>query len=80
VEVYYPGRLHGNLSFKSMHGEFFTDLQDLERQPAKVVRNTSQQGSNTTYKIDKRQSYKAGKGGAELSFETLNGNIYLKKK
>jgi DnaJ-class molecular chaperone len=80
VEVYHPGRLHGNLSFKSMHGEFFTDLQDLERQPAKVVRHTSQQGSNTTYKINERQSYKAGKGGAELSFETLNGNIYLKKK
>jgi hypothetical protein len=78
--VYYPARFHGNLSFKTMHGEFFTDLQNLELQPAKVIRNTSQQGSHTTYKIDKNQSYKAGKGGAEISFETLNGNIYLKKK
>jgi hypothetical protein len=80
VNVYYPARFHGNLSFKTMHGEFFTDLQNLELQPAKVIRNTSQQGSHTTYKIDKNQSYKAGKGGAEISFETLNGNIYLKKK
>jgi DUF4097 and DUF4098 domain-containing protein YvlB len=78
VNAYYPARLHGNLSFKSMHGEFFTDLKDVELQPAKVVRNTSQKENQTVYKIDKRQHYKAGKGGAELSFETLNGNIYLK--
>jgi hypothetical protein len=80
VKVYYPGKLNGNLSFKSMHGEFFTDLDNLELQPAKVVRNTSQRGAQTVYKIEKGQRYKAGKGGAELSFETLNGNIYLKKK
>lgn len=80
VNVYYPGRLHGNLSFKSMHGEFFTDLTNLELQPVKVTRNTNQQGNHTTYKIDKTQSYKAGKGGADIRFETLNGNIYLKKK
>jgi hypothetical protein len=80
VNVYYPARFHGNLSFKSMHGEFFTDLANLELQPVKVTRNTNQQGNHTTYKIDKTQSYKAGKGGADLRFETLNGNIYLKKK
>lgn len=79
VNVYYPARLHGNISFKSLHGDFFTDLKDVELQPGKVVRNTSREGNNTVYKIDKRQTYKAGKGGAELSFETLNGNIYLKK-
>jgi hypothetical protein len=45
-----------------------------------VTRNTNQQGNHTTYKIDKTQSYKAGKGGADIRFETLNGNIYLKKK
>jgi hypothetical protein len=80
IKVSYPGKLHGNLAFKSMHGEFFTDLDNLALQPVKVVRNTSQQGDQTTYKIEKGQSYKAGKGGAELRFETLNGNIYLKKK
>jgi hypothetical protein len=80
VNVFYPGRLHGILSFKTMHGEFFTDLQQLELQPVKVIRNASQQGSHTTYKINKNQGYKAGKGGAEIRFETLNGNIYLKKK
>jgi hypothetical protein len=80
VQVYYPSRFNGLISFKSMHGEFLTDLQDLKLMPVKVVRNTDQRGSNTVYKIDKSQSYQAGKGGAELRFETLNGNIYLKKK
>lgn len=80
VKVFYPARLHGNISFKSMHGEFLTDLQDLKLLPVKVVRNTDQRGSSTVYKIEKSQIYQAGKGGAELRFETLNGDIYLKKK
>jgi DUF4097 and DUF4098 domain-containing protein YvlB len=80
VNVSYPGKLNGNLSFKTMHGEFITDLENLVLQPVKVVRNTNKQGAQTIYKIEKGQSYKAGKGGAELRFETLNGNIYLKKK
>ena len=80
INLSYAGKLNGNLSFKTMHGEFITDLDNLVLQPVKIVRNTSQQGAQTIYKIEKGQSYKAGKGGAALRFETLNGNIYLKKK
>ena len=80
VKVFYPGKLDATVSFKSMNGQFYTDLKDLELQPVKITRNTSNNGSNTVYKVDKNQTYKAGQGGIALKFETLNGDIYLKRK
>jgi hypothetical protein len=80
LKVFYPAKLDATVSFKSMNGQFYTDLKDLELQPVKVTRNTGNNGSNTVYKLDKSQTYKAGQGGIALTFETLNGNIYLKKK
>jgi len=80
LTMLYAPDLNAIVAFKSMHGQFYTDLPEVEMMPAKVVRNTNNQGSQTIYQIDKNQSYKVGKRGVGLSFETLNGNIYLKKK
>jgi hypothetical protein len=80
VNIYYAPKLNADVSFKSMNGQFYTDLSELEMMPVRVIKNSEGRGEGTVYKIDKMQSYKVGKGGPDLSFETLNGNIYLKKK
>jgi len=79
VNVQYAPQLNASVSFKSMNGQFYTDLSEVEMMPVRVIKNSETAGGGTVYKIDKRQSYKVGNGGPALTFETLNGNIYLKK-
>ncbi|GEO04928.1 hypothetical protein AAE02nite_25920 [Adhaeribacter aerolatus] len=80
INVHYAPNLNATVSFKSLNGQFYTDLTDVEMMPVQVVKNTEGRGAGTVYKIDKKQNYQVGKGGPALRFETLNGNIYLKKK
>jgi hypothetical protein len=80
VRVHYAPQLNATVSFKSMNGQFYSDLPDMELMPVQVIKNQGDRGNGTVYKIDKMQSYKIGKGGVALSFETLNGNMYLQKK
>ena len=80
IKVSYAAKLDATVSFKTMNGQFYTDLPDLELLPVKVSRNSSNLGAGTVYKVDKNQRYKAGQGTVPLRFETLNGNIYLRKK
>ncbi|KAA5548272.1 DUF4097 family beta strand repeat-containing protein [Adhaeribacter rhizoryzae] len=80
INVHYAPNLNATVSFKSLNGQFYTDLNDVEMMPVQVIKNSEGRGSGTVYKIDKKQNYQVGKGGPALRFETLNGNIYLKKK
>lgn len=80
INVHYAPNLNAAISFKSLNGQFYTDLSEVELMPVRITKNTAGQGAGTVYKIDKMQNYKVGKGGPALRFETLNGNIYLKRK
>ena len=67
------------LSAKTMHGEMYSAF-DFEQLPARLVTNKSQRSRATEYKIEEKVLAKIGnEEGPELSFSTLNGNIYLKK-
>lgn len=79
VNVYYAPKFNATVAFKTMNGQFYTDLTEVEITPVRVIKNSENKGDGTTYKIDKSNGYKVGTGGPALSFETLNGNIYLKK-
>ena len=76
----YPAEFSGDLEFKSMNGEFFTDFKDVDIMPARVVKNQKKDGETTLYKLDKNTSVRIGTGGKLFKFETLNGNIYIKKQ
>jgi hypothetical protein len=80
LEVTYPGNLAADLEFKSMNGQFYTDFPDAEVLPTKVSKTESKNGSGTTYKLSKNNSVRIGAGGKLFKFETLNGNIYIKKQ
>ena len=80
LTVTYPATLSANLRFKSMNGQFFTDFPDAEALPNNVVRSDRKNGSSTIYKLEQNTEVKIGNGGQLFRFETLNGNIYIKKQ
>ncbi len=80
VNVTYAGNLSAELEYKSMNGAFFTDFPDVEILPGRVIKNKEDGNGTTVYKLSKGSSIKIGSGGKIFRFETLNGNIYVKKQ
>jgi hypothetical protein len=79
LKVTYPANLSADCDFKSFQGEFFTDFPDVEKLPSKVTKIQEKDGESTKHKLEKGSSFRIGKGGIKLHFETFNGNIYVKK-
>ena len=79
MEVTFPKNLSADLQFKSMNGSFYTDF-DTEALPTQVLKTVNKKENGTTYKINKNTQVRVGSGGRLFKFETLNGNIYIKKQ
>ena len=80
VKVTYPSNLSADIFFKSMNGEFYTDFQDVEVMPSHVTKTENKGGNNTVYKLSKNSDIRFGAGGKLFKFETLNGNVIIKKQ
>ncbi|WP_028523491.1 DUF4097 family beta strand repeat-containing protein [Runella limosa] len=81
IRISYPAALSADCEFKSFRGEFYTDFDNVETLPVKVVKNQEQRGDKTTvYKLNTETSVRIGNGGKLFRFETFNGNIYIKKQ
>ena len=80
IRVSYQPGLSADLQFKSMNGEFYTDFQEVERLPATVTKVQEKKGDGIVYKLNAITSVRFGKGGKIFKFETLNGNVYIKKQ
>ncbi len=72
--------LSADLQFKSMNGAFYTDFDNTSLLAPTVVKNMEKNGNSTIYKLNKDTRLRIGSGGKEFKFETLNGNIYIKKQ
>jgi len=79
IKVTFKNDLAADLSFKSMHGEFYTDFENVEKLASEIHENTQKRGNSTAFKIDSKTSVRIGNGGKKIKFETLNGNVYIKK-
>jgi hypothetical protein len=80
LRVTYPSSLSADLEFKSLNGNFYTDFADVEILPFKVTKSDEKNDGGTVYKLDKNSKFRFGKGGKTFKFETLNGNVYIKKQ
>jgi hypothetical protein len=81
LEVTYPDDLSADVQFKSMNGSLFTDYDNTETLPVAVVKNVEKGSSRgTLYRLDIARRVKFGNGGRVLKFETMNGDIYIKKQ
>ena len=79
LEATFPSDLAANVQFKSMNGQFYTDFPDTEVLPTEITKTENKKAGGTTYRLNKNTAIKIGKGGKVFKFETLNGNIYIKK-
>ncbi len=74
VDVYFQNGLNADLKFKKLNGGIYTDFE-VTALPETVGGDSS--NGRYVYRTDHRMSGRAGKGGPELSFDTLNGSIRL---
>ncbi|NCI45650.1 DUF4097 domain-containing protein [Sediminibacterium soli] len=80
LEVTYPASLSADIRFKSMNGSFYTDFPEVQVLPARVTKTEEKKASGVIYKLNKMSDVRVGTGGKTYIFETLNGNIYIKKQ
>ena len=64
-----------------MHGDLFTDFPDAELLPASATKVQEKHGGGgQVYKLNTITAVRFGKGGKTFKFETLNGDVYIKKQ
>ncbi len=80
LSVTYPASLSADMEFKSMNGAFYTDFDNVEVMPARVTKSEEKNEHGTVYKLDKNSDIRIGNGGKIFKFETLNGNVYIRKQ
>ncbi len=80
LSVTYPQSLSADLEFKSMNGGFYTDFDNVQVLPARITKTERKTDEGTVYKINKDSDIRIGSGGKTFKFETLNGNVYIKKQ
>jgi len=80
ITVSYQPGLSADIQFKSMNGDFYTDFPEAQRLPASVTKVKEKKGEGLVYKLNATTSVRLGKGGKIFKFETLNGNVYVKKQ
>ncbi len=79
ITVRYQEGFNADLYFKSMMGKYYTDFDGIETLNGTVEKNTDKSGKGTVYKLNKNVGVRIGNGGKDMRFETLNGDIYIKK-
>jgi len=77
IEATFPASLSADLKFKTVNGATYTDF-DVTALAAPAGTPEMKNG-RFVYKRNRLTSVRAGSGGPELSFETVNGQIEIKK-
>jgi hypothetical protein len=75
VDAFFPQDLSADLSFKTLNGQIYSDF-DVSARAMPVV-ETERRDGKFVYHGNRLSGGSAGRGGPELSFNTLNGSIRL---
>lgn len=78
INITYQKDLSAEIAFKSMNGELFTDF-DIARQYAKTSKDESGTGKKGKFKYESKPVVQIGEGNLFHDFETLNGDVIIKK-
>lgn len=77
VDVTFPETLSAELGFATMNGDVFTDFE-VEALSSPPPEPTRKRGSYFV-RTNRNSAFRVGSGGDRHSFNTLNGNIYVRK-
>ena len=78
ITITYQKDLSADIAFKSMNGELYTDF-DITKQYAKTTKDDKGKGSKAKFRYESKPVVQIGSGGMEFDFETLNGDVIIKK-
>lgn len=78
IEIEAPINLSAVVTFQSLHGDLYTDFENIEHLPNRLNK-TNDRGAKS-YKIEQTAPVKIGKGGPTMSFHLVNGNAYIKQR
>lgn len=78
INLYCTSDLSASVTAKTMHGSLYSAF-DFETKKPELKKVVSKKGTSTTYQLNETFGIEIGKDGPTLSFETLNGDIYLRK-
>ena len=78
LDVTFPERLGAELTFTTMNGDVFTDFEVESLRDPPVVQ-TSRARGGFVMRSNRNSAFRVGGGGTRHAFNTLNGNIYVRK-
>ncbi len=78
MEIFTPNNLSAVVTFESLHGDLYTDFEQVTR--LKPQLNKEKDGKGYRYRIGKSTPIQIGNGGPKMEFETINGNAYIRKR
>jgi hypothetical protein len=77
VNVTLPSALSADLRLKTLNGGLYTDF---ETTPLPSAAKAERENGRFVYRADRHASVRVGAGGPELTFETLNGDVQVRKE
>lgn len=80
IEIFMPENLSADIYFESLHGDLYTDFENIQRLTPQINKKTDTTHSGTKYRVDKTSPFRIGNGGPKLRFQVLNGDVYLRKQ
>lgn len=78
IDIHMPADLSANVYFKSLHGDLYTDFK-VDKLKPEVQKKNDSHATEIRYRVDKFSPLRIGAGGPKLTFNVLNGDVYLRK-
>ena len=79
IEASFPPNLSADLRLKTLNGQAYTDFEATALLPSTAEASERRNG-RFVYRINHTSNVRIGSGGPELSFETVNGDIRIRKE
>jgi len=78
IEIFSPADFGAVVTFESVHGELYTDFDNVKRLPHQLNRAESRRGNR--YKISSNSPIQIGEGGPSMNLELVNGSAYIRER
>lgn len=77
IDVHLPGNVSADLRLRTLRGDLLTDF-DTTRLPSRLTQE--ERGGRRIYRADRYTARRIGQGGTELTFETVNGDVRIRRR
>lgn len=79
IDVTFPADLRANIKFKAENGDIYSDFEMKMEPTTQRIEEGGKGGGKYRLRIEQAMQGKINGGGPEINFETLNGDVYVRK-